>query len=102
MEKTYSISGEIMKVYVTLACLDYEESTVLLVFKDENKAKEFVDQCNNYQKNRPNTPETIINNEKNHEEWEKYYDDLKIWEFHHPSCDYYADSFKYIETNYIE
>lgn len=75
--------------YVVEACNDYAPGSVVRVFLDPDKAKEFVAQCRAYAQKRPQAPEIADTpeNDRLHEKWWAAYN---RWMKRHPAGEYAA------------
>lgn len=78
------------KIYLVMACVDYEGSSVVKAFINENNAKSLVDACDKYDKTKAQYPDGNPS-DKEWEEWSLASDD---WQKNHPAgSDYYADEY---------
>ena len=81
------------EIYLAMACVDYEGSSVIKAFSKECDAREYVDKCTSYESTKVNCPEDM-NDEA---AWDVWHNVNEKWLDNHPagrdSCaDYYSVS----------
>tara|TARA_R110000744_G_scaffold52964_1_gene113273 strand:+ start:39 stop:305 length:267 start_codon:yes stop_codon:yes gene_type:complete len=78
------------KIYLAMASVDYEGSSVMRAFSKKHDANEFISSCNDYNKTKEECPVDILD-ESLWDEWSKNNSD---WIEKHPAkVDYYADEY---------
>lgn len=93
-----AIEDEMKTIYLVLACWDYEVSSVTKAFEDEQDARNFVEECNQHKKKRPEYWDEERTGQS-FEEWGKIYEE---WASAHIASEYTtADIFIVGEISFV-
>lgn len=90
------------KVYLLMACMNYEGANIVRAYKNRLDAEYQLVRCQSYHTKHPTCPEhpPFPETDENTRAWDKHDKRMKKWSANHPAGEQYAvcDSFDVIEV----